>query len=163
MFTLHFLSRWQGECVAQSGASLVGSHFLYSHNLNAWCGGDIVISNLILLTPNGQRNESIKLPRLLPDSFRRPAFSIIRPAFSLSLYLVKYFLQTAFFSWCDFFRFAASENAISWPSSVGYNLINDGPPPHSLPSTKKQHVNCVTPLRNRKVYSSSLKLIIILF
>ena len=34
MFSIHFPRSWQGEFVKQSGASLAGDHFLYSHDLN---------------------------------------------------------------------------------------------------------------------------------
>ena len=33
LFSIHFLRCWQGEFVKQSGASLVGDHFLYSRDL----------------------------------------------------------------------------------------------------------------------------------
>ena len=39
---MHFLRCWQGEFVWQSRASLVGDHFLYSHDLNVCFRGDIV-------------------------------------------------------------------------------------------------------------------------
>ena len=39
MFSIHFLRCWQGEFVEQSRTSLVGDHFLYSHDLNVWFRG----------------------------------------------------------------------------------------------------------------------------
>ena len=41
--------------VFQSRASLVGNHFLYSHDLNVWFRWDIVRRNWILITLKGQR------------------------------------------------------------------------------------------------------------
>ena len=45
LFTIHFQRCWQGEFVEQSRVSLVGDHFLCSHDLDAWFRGDIVRRN----------------------------------------------------------------------------------------------------------------------
>ena len=44
IFSIHFLRYWQGIC-STFKASLVGDHFLYSHDLNMWFRGDIVRRN----------------------------------------------------------------------------------------------------------------------
>ena len=43
-----FLWNWQEEFISQSRASLVGDHFLYSHDLYVWFRGDIVRRNQML-------------------------------------------------------------------------------------------------------------------
>ena len=54
LFTIHFQRCWQGEFIEQSRVSLVGDHFLYSHDLNAWFRGDIVRrNNKLLVTLRG--------------------------------------------------------------------------------------------------------------
>ena len=50
LFFIHFLRCWQGEFVYWSKASLLGDHFLHSHNLNVWFRCDIVRRNLMLVT-----------------------------------------------------------------------------------------------------------------
>ena len=52
---MHSLSCRQGEFVLQSRASLVGDHFLYSHDLNVWFRGDIAWRNWMLVTLRSQR------------------------------------------------------------------------------------------------------------
>ena len=42
LFSVNFLRCWQGEFVEQSRASLVGGHFLHSHDLTVLLRGDIV-------------------------------------------------------------------------------------------------------------------------
>ena len=46
LFSIHFLWYWQGEFVYQSRASLVGDHFLYSHDLDVWSMGWYCKENL---------------------------------------------------------------------------------------------------------------------
>ena len=53
LFTIHFQRCWQGEFIEQSRVSLVGDHFLYSHDLNAWFN---LISCLSLLGVKLLRN-----------------------------------------------------------------------------------------------------------
>ena len=50
LFFIHFLRCWQGDFVHQSKASLVGDHFLYSHDLNMWFRADIVGRNQMFVT-----------------------------------------------------------------------------------------------------------------
>ena len=45
LFSIHLLTRWQGEFVEQSRASLAADHFLYSRDPNVWFGGLIVRRN----------------------------------------------------------------------------------------------------------------------
>ena len=49
LFTVHLLGCCQGEFVYESRVSLVGDHFLYSHDINVWFSGDIVRRNARLL------------------------------------------------------------------------------------------------------------------
>ena len=67
IFSLHFPRCWQGEFVKQSRASLVGEHFLYSHDPNVWFRDDNVRRNWILVTPrvNGAPSPSSVLERKL--------------------------------------------------------------------------------------------------
>ena len=60
LFSTHLPRCWQGEVLYQSRASLVGDHFLYSHNLNVWFRGDIVGRNLMLVIFGGQRIKTRK-------------------------------------------------------------------------------------------------------
>ena len=57
LFSLHFLWYWQGEFVWQSGASHIGGHFLYSHDLYIWCKGDTVRRNEKPVTLRGKGNK----------------------------------------------------------------------------------------------------------
>ena len=45
LISTRLITFWQGELVQQSRASLVGDHFLYSRDLNAWFRADIVGRN----------------------------------------------------------------------------------------------------------------------
>ena len=45
LFSVHFLRCWQGEFVYNQEFSLVGDHFLCSHDINEWFRGDIVRRN----------------------------------------------------------------------------------------------------------------------
>ena len=47
LFSIYLLRSWQGEFVQQSRASLVGDHFLYSHDLSNWFKDKIVRRNWI--------------------------------------------------------------------------------------------------------------------
>ena len=55
LFSIYFLSCWQGEFVWQSRASLVGDHFVYSCDLHVWFRGDIVGRNKTLVTLRGKK------------------------------------------------------------------------------------------------------------
>ena len=50
LLSRHFLRLWQGEFVQQSRASLVGDHFLYSHDLDVWFRADVVWRNWMFVT-----------------------------------------------------------------------------------------------------------------
>lgn len=58
---IYFLRSWQRELVQQSRASLVGDHFLCSHDLNVWFKGDNVRRILMLITLRGKRVNSLSL------------------------------------------------------------------------------------------------------
>ena len=55
LISIHFLRCWHREFVQQSRASLVGDHFLNSHDPNVWFRGDNERRNLMLITLRGQR------------------------------------------------------------------------------------------------------------
>ena len=67
IFSLHFPRCWQGEFVKQSRASLVGEHFLYSHDPKVWFRNGSEGRNWILVTPrvNGAPSPSSVLERKL--------------------------------------------------------------------------------------------------
>ena len=51
-----YISRcWQGECFEQSRASLVGDHFMYSHDLHVWFRSVTVMRNYLPVTLGSQR------------------------------------------------------------------------------------------------------------
>ena len=50
LFFVHSLGYWQGEFDEQSWASLVGDHFLYSHDLNVLFSGDTWRRTSMLVT-----------------------------------------------------------------------------------------------------------------
>ena len=51
-----YISRcWQGECFEQSRASLVGDHFMYSHDLSVWFRSVTVMRNYLPVTLGSQR------------------------------------------------------------------------------------------------------------
>ena len=54
LLSFHFIWHWQGEFYWQSGASQIGDHFLYSHDLNVWFKGEIVKRNQKPVTLRGK-------------------------------------------------------------------------------------------------------------
>ena len=54
LFSIHFPWCWHWDLIKRSRASLVGDHFIYSHNLNVWFKGDDV-RNKMPITVRGWR------------------------------------------------------------------------------------------------------------